>query len=290
MQLRTDPDTMPIEDASAEWPEDRSPYVAVARITVPPQPAWSEERARQVDDGLAFSPWNGLAAHRPLGSVNRARLEAYAEGARFRAERNRCPIHEPRAWLGLSDRPAQVYGAAPGREGRRPGTPDARPGAWSAPMRGAARHLAAGAAGGLAGGLVLSAATLAMGARSGEATDPVRPRRRAAGGTGRPRRGEHAPPTAAAEATTAHAGHLALSAVAGAAYGALKRDGTSPVAAGLAFGLGFHALAYGLVGPPLRAASKPWPDGAGSLVRHGLLHALFGAVAGLAAGRSGKRP
>jgi hypothetical protein len=288
VQLRTDPDTMPIEDASAEWPEDESPYRPVARITVPPQPAWSEERARQVDDGLAFSPWHGLAAHRPLGSVNRARLESYAEGARFRAERNGCPMGEPRARLALSDRPAQVYGTAPGREGRRPRTPDARPGAWSAPMRDTARHLAAGAAGGLAGGLVLSAVMLGLEARSGEASDLVRLQRRTAGRVGRPRRGERAPPTAAEEAS-AHAGHLALSAVAGAAYGVLKRDGTSPVAAGLAFGLGFHALAYGLVGPALGVAPRPWRDGAGSLVQHGLLHALFGAVTGVAADRLARR-
>ena len=73
VQLRTNPDTMPIEDASVVWPEDESPYRSVGRVIVRPQPAWSEERARQVDDGLSFSPWHGLAAHEPLGSVNRAR-------------------------------------------------------------------------------------------------------------------------------------------------------------------------------------------------------------------------
>ena len=94
VQLRTDPDTMPIEDASAEWPEDESPYRAVARVTVPPQPAWSEERARQVDDGLAFSPWHGLAAHRPLGLINRARRHTYEMSADYRARFNGCPMHD----------------------------------------------------------------------------------------------------------------------------------------------------------------------------------------------------
>lgn len=161
VQLRTNADTMPIEDASAEWPEKESPYVPVARVTVPPQPAWSEARARQVDDSLAFSPWHGLEAHRPLGSVNRARLEAYVEGARFRAERNRCPIGEPSTRVALSDDPPQVYGTTPGREGRRPNTPDALPGAWTQPMRPTARFLLVGAAGGLA----LSAVLLALAAR-----------------------------------------------------------------------------------------------------------------------------
>ena len=94
-QLRTDADSMPVEDASVPWPEDRSPYVAVARLTVPPQEAWSEEKVRAIDEGLAFSPWHGLAAHRPLGAIMRARRAAYPASAGFRAERNGCPIHEP---------------------------------------------------------------------------------------------------------------------------------------------------------------------------------------------------
>ena len=71
--------------------------VPVARITVPAQPAWSEARSAAIDDGLSFSPWHGLAAHRPLGAVNRARKSAYEMSAKFRGDFNRCPIHEPRA-------------------------------------------------------------------------------------------------------------------------------------------------------------------------------------------------
>ncbi|KMO32409.1 hypothetical protein VQ02_23650 [Methylobacterium variabile] len=67
------PDEEAVEDASTLWPEDLSPYVAVGRITVPPQESWSEAKVRARDDGLAFSPWHGIAAHRPLGSVMRAR-------------------------------------------------------------------------------------------------------------------------------------------------------------------------------------------------------------------------
>jgi len=88
---------MPIEDASVAWPEDQSPYVAVARLFVPQQNAWSAEGIKAIDEGMAFSPWHGLAAHRPLGSVMRARRPAYENSARFRAERNGCPIHEPLA-------------------------------------------------------------------------------------------------------------------------------------------------------------------------------------------------
>ena len=94
-QLRTSDESMPVEDASVPWPEDESPYVAVARLTVPRQDAWSEDKQRRIDDGLAFSPWHGIEAHRPLGAIMRARRAAYPASAGFRAEHNGCPIHEP---------------------------------------------------------------------------------------------------------------------------------------------------------------------------------------------------
>ncbi|MEE8630104.1 MULTISPECIES: catalase family protein [Methylobacterium] len=94
-QLLTDRETMPVEDASKPWPEEASPYVPVARITIAPQESWSDEKVRRLDDGLAFSPWHGLAAHRPLGSVMRARRAVYPSSAGFRAEHNGCPIHAP---------------------------------------------------------------------------------------------------------------------------------------------------------------------------------------------------
>ena len=96
VQLCTDLGAMPVEDASVAWPEDQSPYVPVARIVVPPQEAWSEARSAAIDDGLAVSPWHGLAAHRPLGSIMRARRAAYDMAAQFRAQNNKRPVKEPR--------------------------------------------------------------------------------------------------------------------------------------------------------------------------------------------------
>ncbi|MFH5923602.1 catalase family protein [Roseomonas xinghualingensis] len=95
VQLCTDIERMPVEDASVEWPEEMSPYVSVGRIIVPPQPSWDEERSKAVDLGMSFSPWHGLAAHRPLGSINRVRKPAYMMSSRFRAEHSGCPMREP---------------------------------------------------------------------------------------------------------------------------------------------------------------------------------------------------
>ncbi|MGI4942705.1 MAG: catalase family protein [Janthinobacterium lividum] len=97
VQLCTDLATMPIEDASVVWPEDASPYIAVARLTVKPQPSWDPAAVAAIDEGLAFSPWHGLAAHRPLGGVNRARNTTYTSSAEFRSRHNGCPMHEPKA-------------------------------------------------------------------------------------------------------------------------------------------------------------------------------------------------
>ncbi len=96
VQLCTDLKTTPVENAAKVWPEDESPYITVGRITAAPQSTWNEARAKAVDEGYSFSPWHGLAAHRPLGSVMRVRKAAYEAGARFRAA-NGPAIAEPRA-------------------------------------------------------------------------------------------------------------------------------------------------------------------------------------------------
>jgi len=103
VQLCTNLIDMPVENAAKVWPEKKSPYIPVARIRVDPQTAWSEARSEAVDDGLAFSPWHGLAAHRPLGSIMRLRKQAYEMSARFRAEHNHHGLEEPRAFTSLPD-------------------------------------------------------------------------------------------------------------------------------------------------------------------------------------------
>jgi hypothetical protein len=102
-QLCTDLDAMPIENAAKAWPEDRSPYVTVARILARPQRAWTPARAEVGDDELSFSPWHGLAAHRPLGSIMRLRKAVYEASANFRRERNHASPQEPRSFCPLAD-------------------------------------------------------------------------------------------------------------------------------------------------------------------------------------------
>jgi hypothetical protein len=95
VQLCTDLKAMPIEDAATRWPEDQSPFQSVARISIPAQDAWSAARVKLVDEQMSFSPWHALAAHRPLGAMNRVRKTVYDMAARFRAEHNEVPVREP---------------------------------------------------------------------------------------------------------------------------------------------------------------------------------------------------
>ena len=99
VQLCRDLERMPVADPSVEWPEDVGPWQEVARLVVPAQLSWGDD-SQALDDRLAFSPWNALAAHRPLGAINRARREVMEVSRRLRSTFNGCPLHEPRAGSG----------------------------------------------------------------------------------------------------------------------------------------------------------------------------------------------
>jgi len=101
VQLCTNIEEMPIEDASSEWPDHLSPWQPVARIVAPPQSGWSAALSAAIDEGMSFSPWRGLAAHRPLGSVNRVRKAAYEMSAALRAQRRGGALQEPMSLEGL---------------------------------------------------------------------------------------------------------------------------------------------------------------------------------------------
>ncbi len=95
VQLNTDLDAMPIEDPTVEWDEKESPYVTVATLEVPPQQGWTHGETERTDDALAYSIWNALDAHRPLGGINRARKEPYTFSQDYRGRFNGFPLRQP---------------------------------------------------------------------------------------------------------------------------------------------------------------------------------------------------
>jgi hypothetical protein len=85
VQLRTTERTMPIEDATIEWPESESPYRTVAHLLLPRQEI-AALRQQDAYRNLAFNVWHALAAHRPLGGINRVRRRAYPLSAAWRQQ------------------------------------------------------------------------------------------------------------------------------------------------------------------------------------------------------------
>ena len=87
MQLQKDPGRMPVEDAGVEWSEDESPFIKVATLRIPAQVFRTREREDLAED-LSFSPAHSLMAHRPIGGINRARVEIYRTLSEFRHKQN----------------------------------------------------------------------------------------------------------------------------------------------------------------------------------------------------------
>lgn len=103
VQLCTDLDKTPVENPTVLWNEKLSPFVTAATLTIEPQQAWTNGVSERQEDALSFSPWHGLTAHQPLGSVNRARRPMYELSAGFRSDVNDCPLHQIKQLEDLPD-------------------------------------------------------------------------------------------------------------------------------------------------------------------------------------------
>lgn len=147
------------------------------------------------------------------------------------------------------------------------------------------RDAAAGAVGGLAGGLALAAVMLLAEGATGEPSDAVAMLRRGERQVGLPRRREIARPTLREE-MAAEGGHLLLSAALGGGFGVLRRGlGLPAQPAGLVLGLGFYPLARLLLGLP----RPSWRQRPARMAQRVALHAAFGAVTALVADQIERR-
>ena len=95
VQLRTSEQTMPIEDASVLWPESESPFRTVAHLLLPRQEIASL-RQQDACRNLSFNVWHTLAAHRPLGGINRVRRWAYPLSSAWRRQQGGAECERPR--------------------------------------------------------------------------------------------------------------------------------------------------------------------------------------------------
>jgi hypothetical protein len=84
IQLRND-DSLPIEDATAEWSETTAPFQNVATIAIERQNFDNPLQVTECEH-FSFTPWHGLAVHQPLGGINRLRLGVYTASSQFREQ------------------------------------------------------------------------------------------------------------------------------------------------------------------------------------------------------------
>jgi catalase len=88
VQKQTDPDSMPIDDASVIWDEEASPFITVATIKIENQDFDNPESLATCERS-SFNPWQSLAAHEPLGRMNQVRRLVYANAAQVRNNKNK---------------------------------------------------------------------------------------------------------------------------------------------------------------------------------------------------------
>ena len=90
VQPQTDPAAMPVEDTSVKWDEEVSKPIPVATLTIGVQDVNSPEGLALAEEceAMAFSPWNSLAEHRPMGGINRLRRAVYLASQAKRGARS----------------------------------------------------------------------------------------------------------------------------------------------------------------------------------------------------------
>lgn len=102
IQKRTNPQTMPLDQATIPWPEDESPFVHVADIELPQQNT-DEMGQAAYGENLAWNIWRVTADHAPQGSIAAARRDVYSASSELRRNANGIPDGEP-----LNYRPATI--------------------------------------------------------------------------------------------------------------------------------------------------------------------------------------
>ena len=97
VQPNMNPEQQPVEDPTIAWDESTSPYIKVATLTIPHQNSIDSPAHMNFCENLSFNPWHTRPETRPLGQINRMRLEIYPAISEFRHHFNNIPIIEPRS-------------------------------------------------------------------------------------------------------------------------------------------------------------------------------------------------
>jgi hypothetical protein len=86
-------DVLPVEDCRIDWQTAGAKRIPIARIEIEPQDFNAADRVALADT-LVFTPWHTLEEHRPLGGLNRARLDLF-RAMHERAAKSEAVIRSP---------------------------------------------------------------------------------------------------------------------------------------------------------------------------------------------------
>ena len=88
VQPNRDPKRNNIENAMKKWSTKKSPYIKVGRLTVNKQSGFRTKSKMEACENMTFNPWRAHPENRPMGGVNRVRLEVYLKQSELRHNHN----------------------------------------------------------------------------------------------------------------------------------------------------------------------------------------------------------
>jgi catalase len=88
VQVNNDTKKNNIEDSQLVWNEKKSPYIKVGTLQIPKQSKESILNRNVKCENVSFNPWRAPLENRPLGGINRVRLEVYIKQAKMRHGHN----------------------------------------------------------------------------------------------------------------------------------------------------------------------------------------------------------
>jgi hypothetical protein len=98
VQVNREPNKNDVEKPMSTWEERKSPYILVGRLLLPKQNDIRSEKRQEFCENISFNPWRSHPANRPLGKMNRVRLQVYSQQAQFRQQHNNANDPLPRSF------------------------------------------------------------------------------------------------------------------------------------------------------------------------------------------------
>lgn len=100
-----------IENPTESWDEKKFPYVKVGTLSIPQQTGIDSGPQMNFCENVSFNPWRALVPNRPLGAINRVRLDTYLDISKLRHEHNRVPQLQPTGFDVCSGATAALCGS-----------------------------------------------------------------------------------------------------------------------------------------------------------------------------------